>query len=165
MRNLRTSSKDWNLAGGQYNEVVLKTLFLEHLPDNLRSILAICEGTELTKLAQLADKVFEMSKPNVAQVDIAAKAAPIENATTSCGCTASMNELTKQVRELWEIQRDRSRRKRRSEDTRRSRSRSRESARASKLCYYHRTFGEKAYKYILPCEWKRPLAKNPNMEN
>jgi len=70
-----------NLVGGQCNEVVIKTLFLEQLlAYNLRSILAICEGTELTKLVQLAvkDKVFETSKPNVAQVDNAAKALHIK---------------------------------------------------------------------------------------
>jgi len=98
-----------NLAEGQCNDAVLKTLFLEQLSDNLRNILAICEDTDLTRLAQLADKVFETSKPNVTQVDIAAKASPIKNATTSCGCAASINELTRQVRELCEIRdRDRS---------------------------------------------------------
>jgi len=84
MRNLRASSKKWNLAGGQCNEVVFKTFF-EQLTDNLRRILAICEDTELTKLTQLADKIFETSKPNVTQVNTAAKAAPIANTTTSCG--------------------------------------------------------------------------------
>jgi len=64
-----------NLVGQCNEDVVIKTLFFEQLlAHNLRNILAICEGTELTKLAQLAVKVFETSKPNVAQVDIAAKA-------------------------------------------------------------------------------------------
>jgi len=76
---------------------VFKTLFLEQLPDNIRSILAICEVTGLTRLAQLADRIFETSKANVAQVNIAAKASPIENATAWCGCAASIKELTRQV--------------------------------------------------------------------
>jgi len=92
-----------NSAGGQCNDVVLKTLFLEQLLDNIRSILVICEVTDLRRLTQLADRVFETSTANIAQVDVVAKISSRENATASCGCAATINELTKRVRELYEI--------------------------------------------------------------
>jgi len=46
-----------NLAGGQCN-AVLKTLFLEQLSDNVRSILAIYKVTDLTRLAQLVLRIY-----------------------------------------------------------------------------------------------------------
>jgi len=72
-----------NLAGRQCNEAVLKTLFLEQLPDNSRSILPICEDIDLTRFAQLLDRVSESSKTNIAQVNVDAKASPAENVTAS----------------------------------------------------------------------------------
>lgn len=40
-----------NLAGGQCGDAVLRTLFLEQLPENVRTILAISEVTDLARLA------------------------------------------------------------------------------------------------------------------
>lgn len=57
-----------NLAGGQCNDNVLRTLFMEQLPENIRTVLAISEVTDLSKLATQADKVADITKPSLAVV-------------------------------------------------------------------------------------------------
>jgi len=93
MRNPRTSCKTAEFSRRTIN-AVLKTLFLEQFPDNVRSILAIYEVIDLTRLAQLADKIFETSKTNIAQVNVDAKASSSENAIASDELMATINELT-----------------------------------------------------------------------
>lgn len=58
-----------NLAGSQFPENVLRTLFLEQLPEQIRGILAISEVTDLTKLSIQADKIIDFSRPSIMAVD------------------------------------------------------------------------------------------------
>ncbi|XP_029680861.1 uncharacterized protein LOC115246283 [Formica exsecta] len=51
-----------SLATGQCNEEVLKTLFLERLPEPVRAILAVSQDN-LTDLARQADAICEVTKP------------------------------------------------------------------------------------------------------
>jgi len=48
-----------NNASGQCNDTVLKSLFLEHLPDSIRTILAVSDSKDLDNLALLADKIYD----------------------------------------------------------------------------------------------------------
>lgn len=52
-----------NLAEGQVSDGVLRTIFMDQLPENVRTILAISEVNDLSKLAIQADKILEMTKP------------------------------------------------------------------------------------------------------
>lgn len=45
---------------------ILRTIFMEQLPENVRAILAISEIKDLGKLAVQAGKVVEMAKPSQA---------------------------------------------------------------------------------------------------
>nr|XP_034182100.1 uncharacterized protein LOC117605194 [Osmia lignaria] len=54
-----------NLAGNQISEVVLRSLFLEQFPENIRSILVI-SNTSLANLALQADKIQEMHSVTIA---------------------------------------------------------------------------------------------------
>ncbi|XP_011171552.1 uncharacterized protein LOC105204193 [Solenopsis invicta] len=157
-----------NLAGGQCNDAMLRTLFLEQLPDSVRSILAISEVTDLSKLVLQADKIVEMSKASVAQVNVTTQALPAEKVSMSNEFKVMqyrIDALTKQVAELCDIQRSRSRSRGYDEYRRRSRTRSQERRGASKTCYFHWKFGNEAYRCVQPCDWKEPLAKNVNAEN
>ncbi|KAK2577096.1 hypothetical protein KPH14_001015 [Odynerus spinipes] len=58
-----------NEAGGQCNDTVLKTLFLEQLPENIRAVLAISDTQDLGKLALQADKITEMIRPSIIMVE------------------------------------------------------------------------------------------------
>ena len=44
-------------------ETVLKSLVLEHLPDSIRTILAVSDSKDLDNLALLADKIYENQTP------------------------------------------------------------------------------------------------------
>jgi len=98
---MRSLQKLRNLVGGQCTDAVLRTLFLEQLPDNVRNILAISEVTNLFKLAQLVDRVIETS--NVAEIDVIARASSIENAIALREYKDTMDTIAKQMKELCEI--------------------------------------------------------------
>lgn len=156
-----------NLAGGQCNDIVLRTLFLEQLPDNVRTILAISEVSDLSKLALQADKIFEMSNTNINQVCTNTENS---NSDNSNKIVSEINELKATIESLTGQLKGR-----RSEQCRsRSRSRSMSKGRFDRrnmspapsqqedtgICYYYRRFGKEAYHCLLPCNWK-----NENSEN
>lgn len=52
-----------NLAANQCNEAILRTLFLEQLPEQEKDILAASLEQDLEKLAELTDRVTELQQP------------------------------------------------------------------------------------------------------
>jgi len=148
-----------NLAEGQVTDGVLRTIFLEQMPESTRAILAISEVSDLNKLAIQADKILEMAKPVALAVQPITAESAISKETAEAGAISKMATeiaaLTKQVAALTKQARGRSRSK--SKDRRsyrgqtRSKSRNRE---ADAICYFHRRFGAKAFKCEKPCEWK-----------
>lgn len=52
-----------NLAGGQCLDSVIRSLFLEQLPENVRGTLAISPTEDLSILALQADRIMEVIKP------------------------------------------------------------------------------------------------------
>ena len=151
-----------NLAGGQCNDNVLKTLFMEQLPDNIRAVLAISEVTDLNKLASQADKVADIVKPSIMAV---ARAEPTSSSTNM---NDRIEELTKMVQSLSKRfdkhasnQRSRSRSRSRSKNfQKRSSSRGNDSTEDG-FCYYHSRFGEKSWQCKPPCTWKKAIAPKP----
>lgn len=138
-----------NLAANQVNDEILKSIFMEQLPESVRTILAISEVQDLTKLAAQADKVVEMARP--ASGVVQAVAGGHEDPHSKL--LKEIADLKKQVRKL----------ALRSKSRQRSRSRGR--PRYSKgdenptgQCYYHDKFGEKAYKCTQPCTFKKAKA-------
>lgn len=86
-----------NLAGGQCSETILRTIFMELLPDNIRTILAISEVTDLTKLAMQADKIADTIKStNV----VATLSTPVPKTTTTPGRDQQIEELRAMVETL-----------------------------------------------------------------
>ncbi|XP_017476409.1 PREDICTED: uncharacterized protein LOC108366498 [Rhagoletis zephyria] len=58
-----------NAASGSCNKTVLKSLFLEHLPDTVRAILAVSPSDDIDSLALIADKIMKNQSPtNVFEV-------------------------------------------------------------------------------------------------
>lgn len=121
-------------------EDLLRTLWLDCLPQNVRGILAASEG-DLTAQAKLADKVMEVhdNRSNISQIKSQ------ENNRIA--------ELEKKVDELTKLL-ERSINNNRST----SRSRSRSAANRDKAhCWYHQRFGEKATKCVKPCTYQNDL--------
>ncbi|XP_043506110.1 uncharacterized protein LOC122526658 [Polistes fuscatus] len=135
-----------NIANGQCTDNILRTLFMEQLPDCIRSILAISEVTDLTKLALQADKILEVSK-----ADVAAVTSTPARETRHTIADVELAELRDMVKNLsLELSKLSPRR-----DRSRSRSRNRGSSVKvnNGLCYYHSRFQTQARKCRQPCTW------------
>ncbi|KYN50060.1 PREDICTED: uncharacterized protein LOC108771186 [Cyphomyrmex costatus] len=147
-----------NLAAGQCNEAVMRTLFLEQMPESVRSILAISELTDLSKLAQQADRVVDVTRNTVAVVST--------GEAKACDKTpqddVNLHELKKMVESL---SREVKRSIRRSRSKSRGRGRSKSKEREDDICYYHSRFGEQAKNCRPPCTFKKQKAKLELTEN
>lgn len=139
-----------SLAGADISKKVLKTLWLEKLPDSVKNIL-IVSAEDLDRLALMADRIVEMSPRNElyslnsqqqesqgALADILKKISSLEQKVASISMTRSRG---------------------------RSNSRSRSSSHSRKkfnpegrYCYYHFRFGNRCQpeKCKQPCSWKQP---------
>lgn len=156
-----------NLAGNQCSDSVIKTLFVEQLPENYRTILATVEEPDLTKFANIADKISE-------SLSLSNTIAPVEasNSHDSRAIFGSANIDDKTIDLLarrigdklkLRIPRARSKQSQRPFSASRSRSGSRY---RSKICFYHGKFGARAQKCRKPCNWRstsqssQPFAEN-----
>ncbi|XP_017467966.1 PREDICTED: uncharacterized protein LOC108360268 [Rhagoletis zephyria] len=125
------------LASGRINDDVLKSLWIERLPDSIRSVITIVDG-DSTQMALQADRMIEMqSFPGVSAV---------QSSTQSFA--AEIDALRKEIAEL-KVRRPNHRR-----PCDRSRNRSQSKARFP-FCRYHYRFGDKAKKCIEPCQFKK----------
>lgn len=150
-----------NLAGGQCNDHVIRSLFLEQLSDTTRGILAVNEACELNVLAAQSDRIYEAMPKNNIHVVNEHTTPHVKQAHTNFGepstarddgriemleLRAAVQALTKELRESRTSQRNR------------SKSRNRDSSSSSHdaqtgLCYFHNRFGNKARKCREPCTW------------
>ncbi|XP_029053691.2 uncharacterized protein LOC114881160 [Osmia bicornis bicornis] len=153
-----------NLASGQINEKVLRSLFLEQLPDNIRSILVITETQDLGKLALQADKIAEMQAVNVAAVSFTSTASSPPDKMTAL--QEQIGALTKMVETLTTRVSRVDQRSWRQWRRRRSNSREPRSPHRSRsndgLCFYHRRFADRANRCIIPCSWTGPPPHGPS---
>ncbi|KYN50015.1 hypothetical protein ALC62_00042, partial [Cyphomyrmex costatus] len=138
-----------NLAGGQCNDSILRTLFLEQLPENVRSVLAISEVTDLTVLASQADRIFEITKPTINAV---------ANAISTQVCASDpIDDLSKRIDALTkELRGQCSRQRSLSRHSRSTRNKSGSSERnqdKNPVCWYHRQFNDRAKKCFQPCSY------------
>lgn len=144
-----------NLASGHIDDTVLKSIFLEQMPDQIRTILAVTDSP-LQVLAEQADKILEFLKPP----SICALS-PVETTPTHSTNHASISEVTlqqlyNQIKTLenkienLKVNRGRSlSRESSSSRNRRSVSRNRE------WCWYHNRFGENSTKCTSPCSYSK----------
>lgn len=151
-----------NLAPGQVTDEILKSIFLEQLPENVRAILAVSEVQDLTRLAAAADKVIEVTKPASTTIQaITGGQADTDNNKV----LQEIAELRKQVKKLsvGDRYRRRSRSRGRPESRGRPSNRGRSHHRQdsednAEYCYYHNRFGDKAFKCTQPCTFNKPKA-------
>lgn len=115
----------------------LRNLFVQRLPHNVRMILASVGDLEIERLAELADKLMEISTPVVSAVQTPAD--EIQQ------LRAEISRLTIAVATL---QQHRGRSQSRSQRRRPSPSPAR-----TDICWYHRRFGDNATKCTTPCHY------------
>lgn len=135
-----------NLAGTRMTQETLLVLWQNHLPASVRTVLAATSLEDSEKLAAVADKIMETSKP----IDIA------EVSQDSSSLADAISELRIEVAEL---RKSRDHSKRGQKPRTRSRSHSRgnrsQSRKRDRPCYFHYRFAEKAKNCRAPCNWKK----------
>ena len=118
----------------------VRQLFLQRLPTNVQMVLASVKDMSLFDLAQMADKIMEVSVSG------------IHHFGTSTNAAVEVKELRDQIAELTrKVECLSVRHRSRSSSPRRKPSLSGRNASSSSECWYHRTFGEQASKCRPPC--------------
>lgn len=122
-------------SGLKVDDSLLRMLFLQRLPANIRGVLSINDGS-LSKLAEMGDKMTEL--------------VPQTSAVKTLAVPDSQESLADQVAALTaELQRM----KAQGPDRRRPRSVSRKRDDESTICWYHRKYGSQADRCRSPCKF------------
>lgn len=132
------------------NDSVLRELFLQRLPGNVRMVLASTpSGTSLENLAELADRVMEVAAPSVAGIKPSAtEPPPPPPPAQNSQMEQLLTEMAKLQATVAKLTRARS--KTPSRYSRRS-SPSPGPSPSDQTCWYHRKFGSEAKKCTPPC--------------
>lgn len=157
-----------DLAGSDVTEEFLKTIWISRLPPNIQAIIACQSELQLEKLAEIADKVHEVVPMGSLQVASAAvpESSPSISSAQFEDMARQISELAKQVAKLTtssqasaqpRYTRSRSRSRPRGGRSQ-SRSRTPQPPPGHPHCWYHFTFGARAYKCQQPCSWE---SENP----
>lgn len=144
------------LAGGTVADGILKTLWLRALPQNMQAILMSTDHTEISKLAEVADKIQEVWQPSDI-CSIGDRKSGSDSDATIRSLQAQIEQLSKQIASL-SAGNSRGRSGSRGSQGSRSRSRSRRRPNPNNpnwLCFYHYKFKEKANKCEKPCAWEQ----------
>lgn len=133
-----------NLASGQLNDSLLKTLFLEQLPEDVRSILVISQVSDVSALALQADKIMSLRTPQVFEM----------NSTANSDITMICQKIDALEKKFNNFSRGRNS-ERNSNNSRSNKSRNRSKSRNKEWCWYHNRFAEKATKCVKPCSFTK----------
>lgn len=137
------------LGGQNVNEQLLENLWIDRLPAQVRAVLQVSDA-DLNGKAALADKIIEVTGQNT-----------IAQASAMPSLQEQIYEISNKLDRLWKDRRDRSRSRSRSRFSGR-RGGSRSSSRNSGNCYFHRRFGDKAWRCEQPCTFKPSKEQQKN---
>ncbi|XP_067137268.1 uncharacterized protein [Centruroides vittatus] len=131
------------LAGTQVTDEFLRTLFLQRLPNNVRSVL-VTKQDSLHTLAAMADKIMEITSPNS---DICSTSDATAHQTDRLSrLEKAVSELAMSIHELRARSPSRSERRRRSPSP---------NLPGYNVCWYHLKFKANAKKCAPPCSFRR----------
>lgn len=143
-RPMQLLKKMKELAGNSMTDDVVKSLWLQRLPSNIRAIVSAVTGDSM-QMAIVADKIFEVTDfGTVAEVAYKDRE---ENAATN-RMQQQIDELTNKLAKFQHRQRSRSR-------ARGERDRSKSKQREFENCWYHFRYGDRATKCREPCNFKK----------
>lgn len=124
------------------SDALLLELFLQQMPCNVQRIIASVVPTTAQKAAEIADRILEVSPPDVNEVSVS-------SVMDNSKLLAELRELRKEVASL---RRSRSISRHRHQFRRRSGSTTRGNS-ENDFCWYHLKFKEKALKCKKPCTY------------
>lgn len=137
-----------SLAGNRVSNEIMRTLFMERLPEKVKCILVVADTTDLENLASIADKICEQYSFSSLQI---AETSPNIHANQDSGdVSQKLDQICSRIDAL--ERHSRRDRRSRSVELRNSRSNSR-GRRNFGMCWYHWKFAEKASKCIKPCNF------------
>lgn len=155
-------------AGPAISDGLLWSLWKKRLPTNVRCVLSACSEPDLTKAAEIADKIIEASaqtcsvttapavvsavNKNPGTLSLETRMAALERGMLAI--ERSFVELSTHVKSKQTNQKDAGTREPRS----RQRSSSRTSTKGADICFFHTKFGAKAKRCRSPCSFKGLLA-------
>ncbi|GBM83278.1 hypothetical protein AVEN_31180-1 [Araneus ventricosus] len=137
-----------NLAPAKIEDDILQTLWLQRLPANLQQILSVCKAS-LDELAQIADKIHEVSGCNLTVARAESKSDQVELDAIK----AELADLKNMVKKLSVSQYSHGRIKPRRRSLTPSRRIADKNVEPKRLCWYHHRFGDKASKCVKPCAY------------
>lgn len=147
-----------NLADGQVDGVILRSMFLGRLSDNIRSVLAVVTTNDLNELAALADKIHEVEQSKIYSVSAINEVNSPVSSTSQCsnnnntnGLNATLLEMQKSLCELNKSVKILLKNRNRSRQRSQSASRPTE---GDSICYLHRKYGDKARNCQPPCNFR-----------
>ena len=125
----------------------LRELFLQRLPSNVRMVLACTDpATELSRLAEMADKVMEVSTPSINQLKTPSN--DTHRRTPPPTPSLELKELKEEIAQLTTLVQSLSTTPPRHSPRSRNCS---PSPAADTLCWYHQKFGDQAHRCRPPC--------------
>lgn len=138
------------LNNGKISQGALRALWMQRLPNSVQQILSVCSDdiTESSKLAQVADKVYEGSQFSGSHLAVVeAGNSGIESLRNDIA------DLQKAVTEMQVNSLSTKTRNNRGRSRSRIRSRSPSTTRQNDYCWYHAKFGVRAHQCRSPCKW------------
>ena len=146
---LRRMRQLW--CGGGTDDAILRELFLQRLPGNVRMVLApSASSITLDNLAEMADRIMEVSTPSIAAIH----APSVSSSSEIDSLRAEVRQLKELVQSLSLYSRSRDPRHRSPTPARRrspSPARHTPVSDDSTICWYHQRFGNAATKCRPPC--------------
>lgn len=146
---LRRMRQLW--CSGDANDAVLRELFLQRLPRDVRMVLAPSGGSiTLDNLAEMADRIMEVSTPSVATVHVPSAPSEIDSLRTE---VRQLKELMQSFSSRSRDPRPRPHYRSPTPARRRSPSPARHTPASDDhtICWYHQRFGNAATKCRPPC--------------
>lgn len=144
-----------DLAGSSAAEDIVKQIWSNQLPIAIQTVLASQPSHSLEQLADLADRIQELTAPPAVAMTSAVAQVNGNSSNEIAELRKMVERLAMKIDEQSRPSRrphDRSRPRRRQSPAR-PRSRSNSSYRKYPICWYHFKFGPKAHQCITPCDY------------
>lgn len=140
-----------SLAGSTVSDDIIRTIWVDRLPKDLQPYVATMDNVPLDQVAESADKMQAISRPQECAVAAASSKDGVMEELI-----ARLDRLTRTVEELKKDGRPtRDREQTTRSDSRRRRSRSRNKPTRNDWCFFHNRFGAKAMKCESPCAYQK----------